>query len=164
MWKLRLSSMPVLALVGVMTMANAQAAFEVERSVTLRDSFGGELVSSTIGEVRIPGSNTSTVTTLTNFHPRGENLVVNGDIERQRLRSADEHSTRFNGSLSVTDSSNGSAEAMNISFENLQLSYDGFERELTGTVSVNGQNVDAEEMPRAAARVVMQVLRILRRG
>ena len=62
MWKLRLSSMPVLALVGVMTMANAQAAFEVERSVTLRDSFGGELVSSTIGEVRIPGSNTSTVT------------------------------------------------------------------------------------------------------
>lgn len=150
-------------LMAALMMGNAYAELQLQRETTLRDSFGGVFNAETLGLIDIPGSDLVTEASFMDFHPGGDNKVVNGVITRSRIRSAEELVTTLNGELvfSGTDA-DGNSQEISLLLEDLVINRDGMGPELTGTVTVNGETIDASEMPGKVAVILKRVLRFLR--
>jgi len=151
-----------LVLAGAMLAGSvAQAAITMERDITLTDDGGGTLVLVTSALHEAIGSESLTTATFTDFQPFERGRRINGEVLRDRMRTADAVETTFNGSLEIAVATVGDAPERldTLVFEDLTLTRTGRGRDLTGTVIYNGEEIDAAELPRAAARVLRRTLR-----
>ena len=150
------------ALVCAVLSTSALAALTLEKSTSLTDSFGGSLSIVTNGTVEIPGVNTTSQATLTNFHPHDDqNLVANGSVTRTHERSNEVVTNTYNGNLTLAGTDkNGKAVNDSLSLQNLQVVRDGDGPTFSGTVVVNGTSYDAAQLPEAVKQLLHRVLRV----
>jgi hypothetical protein len=154
-------SQPMTALACALLSSSALAALTLECTTSLSDSLGGSLSISTSGTVEIPGTDTSSQATLTNFHPHDNNdLVANGNITRTRTRSDEVATSIYNGSLSLVGTdAKGNAVNDTITLQNLQVVREGEGPSFTGTIVLNGTSVDATQMSDEIKHLLHRVLR-----
>lgn len=150
-----------LMFIAILSASAAQAAYDIERQVTIRDAHGGEYIATSTGQIRIPGRDTRTSAQFTDFHLDDVEWLVNGHIERRLVRDVDGLMLSFDGDIEVVklDEDN---RVVSIRFEGLSLVHDGIERQFTGNVVLDGKTIQAEAMPRQAARILRRVLRLLK--
>ncbi len=138
----------------------AAAALDLQKSVLLSDAFGGSLAIETSGTVDIPGAETTGVAVFTAFHPGTEARSVDGEVTRNRQRNAEEVVSVYNGELTFSGpGDDGTGQIVTIAFDNLQVTRAGNGPEFSGTVILNGEVIDATEMPERVARILGAVLR-----
>lgn len=150
------------ALACALLSSGADAALALQRTTTLSDSQGGTLTISTAGSIEIPGADTSSQATLTNFHPRdNQDVVASGNLTRAHERSNETVTNTYNGSvtLSGTDK-DGKPISDSLTLQNLQLVRDGDGPAFSGTIVVNGTSIDAAQMPDAVKHLLHRVLRM----
>jgi hypothetical protein len=154
-------SLPITALACALLSSSAFAALTLERMTSLSDSLGGSLSISTHGTVEIPGADTTTQATLTNFHPHdNQDLVANGSITRTRTRSAEAATSTYNGNLGLVGT-DGKGKPLNdtLALQNLQVVREGEGAVFTGTIVLNGTTIDAAQMPEDVKHLLHRVLR-----
>jgi hypothetical protein len=152
----------IAALACALSSTGAVAALNLQRTTTISDSFGGTLNAATSGTIEIPGADTSTQVTLTNFHPHDtQNLVANGSLTRTHERSNETVTNTYNGSatLAGTDKQ-GKPLNDTVSLQNLQAVRDGDGPAFSGTIVLNGKSIDAAHMPEEVKRLLQRVLRV----
>lgn len=153
--------LPMTALACAMLSTSALASLTLERTTSLTDSLGGSLSITTNGTVEIPGTNTTSQATLTNFHPHDDaELVASGSVTRTRERSDDVVTSTFNGNLSLTGTDkDGKAINDTLVLDDLQIVRDGDGPSFTGSIVLNGTTIDASQMPDATKHLLHRVLR-----
>lgn len=154
-------SRPMTALACALLSSSALAALTLERTTSLSDSLGGSLNIATSGTLEIPGADTTSQATLTNFHPHdNQDLVANGSVTRMRTRSAEVVTSTYNGNLSLSGTdSKGKAINDSLVLQNLQVVREGEGPAFTGTIVLNGTNIDAAQMPDDVKHLLHRVLR-----
>jgi hypothetical protein len=143
--------------------AQAAASVSVDRDVTMTDADGGTLVLITDGRIDIASSESLTTATFTDFSGVSGARSIDGQVLRDRTRGNGELATRYDGALSFT----GVAEAdaprrFEIAFENLVVVRDASGAELSGRILVNGDELDAADLPYGARRLLARTLRFFR--
>lgn len=157
------SKFSALALCAVLMSGSAAAAYELEKQTTLTDGSGGVMRSVSTGLVRQPGRDVSSTVEFTNFHPKTDSsLVLNGNIQRQQSGEKRDTLTLLNGQLSVRGVEGQNGEDVNLVFQDLEIQGHGRHREFEGTIVVNGETVDAANIPRSTARLLRKVMGALR--
>jgi len=144
--------------------APALAALDVERSVTVTDDSGGTLIMITDGTRDAIGSQSTTTATFTEFQPHDQGRRINGEVVRERTRTAEQLETVYNGSLEILlpASVQEVAQVNTLAFEDLRVVRDGFQPQLSGTIVYNGEAHDAADLPRPLQRVLAHSLRFFR--
>jgi hypothetical protein len=141
--------------------SSAFAALTLERTTSLSDSVGGSLNITTSGSVEIPGANTTSLATLTNFHPHdNQDLVANGSVTRTRERSDEVATSTYDGNLSLTGTdAKGVAINDTLILQSVQVVRDGDGAVFSGTIVLNGKTIDASQMPDDTKHLLHRVLR-----
>lgn len=149
------------ALACAMLSTSALADLTLERTTSLSDSFGGSLSITTSGTIEIPGADTTSQATLTNFHPHDDqNLVANGSVTRAHERSDGTSTSTYNGTLTLTGTDkNGNPVNDSLTLQDLQVVRDGDGPVFSGTVVLNGTTIDASQMEDDTKRLLHRVLR-----
>jgi len=144
----------------------AQAGLLVTRDATVTDDSGGSLVFATSASHEAEGSNSLTSATFSDFQPKADGAVIDGDVVRTRIRNASEMESTFDGSLQIVPGQGGAAAAerdqpgqLDLTLQGVTIARAGGGPQLSGTVIVNGETFDAAELPRPIARAVHWVLR-----
>lgn len=145
----------------------ASAGLSIERTTTIRDDFNGRAViesSATVGE----DSGTRVAeATFTNFHPRDQNRFVDGDISREAVRDGELVTVTYDGSVTLSNNGggnngNGNAAQTTISFVDLRIERGEESVNLTGSLVVNGQTIDAATAPAQVRAVLLGLLRFFK--
>ncbi|MBY6204289.1 hypothetical protein [Halomonas denitrificans] len=156
-------SRPMLLAFLLAVAANAQAAVDVQRDVTLTDDAGGTLVITTQGTLEIGGSESLTTAEFDGFQPNADGRTINGQMVRSRYRDLDELVTTYDGLLeSESTDADGNPVINTLVLENLQVRRDGDGPEFSGQVTWNGETVDAAELPPQAIYILRRALRFFR--
>ena len=152
----------VAAVVGIA--APALAALDVERSVTVTDDSGGTLVMITDGDRDAIGSQSTTTATFTDFQPREPGRRINGEVLRERVRTAEQLETVYNGSLDIVlpATADDAQQVNSLAFDGLRVVRDGLQPQLSGTIVYNGEAHDAAELARPLRRLLARSLRFFR--
>jgi len=139
----------------------AQAALTIDRSVTITDEAGGTLVMLTTATHDALGGEGTTTATFSQFQPDPDRRRVDGEIVRNRVRSADAIETVFDGTLEIfTPSSQFGPERLDtLVFQNLTITRQGQGPILSGSVVFNGEEILAADLPRPARRLLVRTLR-----
>lgn len=155
---------PCLLLIALLfATAQAAASVSVDRDVTMTDADGGTLVLITDGRIDIASSESLTTATFTDFSGVSGARSTDGQVRRDRTRGNGALATRYDGSLSFTGVAEANpARRFEIAFENLVVVRDGSGAELSGRLLVNGDELDAADLPRAARRLLARTLRFFR--
>lgn len=155
-----------LAVACALSSVSAMAALSLQRSTTVSDSAGGTMTIVTSGSIEIPGADTTSQVTLTNFHPHDtQSAVANGNIARTHERSNETTSNSYSGSvtLSGTDK-DGKPLNESLILQNLQVVRDADGATFSGTIVLNGSSIDAAQMPDAVKHLLHRVLRLFEFG
>jgi hypothetical protein len=159
----RINDPRLLLLALLFATAQAAASVTVDRDVTMTDAAGGTLVLATDGRVDIASSESLTTATFTDFSGVSGVRSVNGQVLRDRTRGNDELATRYDGALSLTGLDEaGTARSLEIAFENLVVVRNRTGPDLSGSVVINGEELDASILPSAARRLLVRTLRFFR--
>ena len=152
----------IAALACAICSGSAFAALTLQRTTTLSDSLGGTLTAATSGTIEIPGADTTTHVTLTNFHPHdGQNLVASGNLTRTHERSNETVTNTYSGSVALTGTDkDGKPVDENVTLQNVQVVRDGDGPAFSGTIVLNGTSIDAAQMPDAVKHLLHRVLRV----
>ena len=144
--------------------APALAALDVERSVTVTDDAGGTLVMITSGNRDALGSQSTTTATFSDFQPRAQGRRINGEVVRERTRTAEQLETVYNGSLEILlpGTVQEIAQLVTLTFDGLRVVRDGFQPQLSGTIIYNDEAHDAGDLPRPVLRALARSLRFFR--
>ncbi len=143
----------------VLSMA-AQAVLMLEKSVSLSDEFGGTMHIDSSGQLDIPGAEIDSVASFTDFHPGAQDRSVNGQVLRHHSRSNEQLSSVYSGELTFEAADADGKPVQNVlEFGDLTIvrSEDG--PQFSGSIILNGEVIDANEMPQAVARILRRVLR-----
>lgn len=140
---------------------SAAASLDIERNVSIRDDGGGTLTLVTTGTRDAVGGNSITTATFTDFQPRSDGRIIDGEIVRERERTADEAETVYHGVLEIRVPAQASEPAVlnTIAFENLTVTRSGEGPELSGQIIYNGKARDAADLPRGALRALRKTLK-----
>jgi hypothetical protein len=154
-------SLPLTALACAMLSTSALADLTLERTTSLSDSFGGSLSITTSGTVEIPGANTTSQATLTNFHPHDDQeLVANGSVTRSHERTDGTSTSIYNGTLTLTGTDkDGNPVNDSLTLQGLQVVRDGDGPMFSGTIVLNGSTIDASQMDDGTKHLLHRVLR-----
>ncbi|SRR6056297_1684528 len=157
-------SAPILAAITLaagLFSGNASAALEIERNVSIRDDGGGTLTLITTASRDAVGGSGMTTATFNGFQPRSAGRIVDGEIVRERERTADVAATVYHGVLEIRVPAQASEPTRlnTIAFENLTVTRRGDGPELSGQIIYNGETLDAAELPRGARRMLRKTLR-----
>jgi len=154
------------ALACAMLSDGAFAALSLQRTATLGDSAGGTLSISTSGTIEIPGADTTSQVTLTNFHPHDNtSVVVSGSLTRTHERSNETVTNVYNGSVTLTGTDkDGKPLNDSLTLQNLQVVRDGDGPVFSGTIVFNGSSIDATKIPDAVKHLLHRVLRLFEFG
>jgi len=156
-------SLGLAVFIGVALSASASAALNLQRSVTITDSYGGTFAATTAGSIEIPGADTSSQATLTNFHPHDkQTLTINGSVARTHERANETVTDVYNGSVTLTGTDDaGKAIDDTLVLQDLQVLRDHHGPTYSGTIVFNGTSVNAAQMPEALKHRLREVLRAL---
>jgi len=137
------------------------AALDIERNVAITDNGGGSLTLLTSASRDAVGGSGATTATFSEFQPRDDGRIINGEIVRERERTAEQVETVYYGVLEIQVPAQASEPARlnTIAFENLTVTRSGEGPELSGQIIYNGESRDASEMPRRALRMLRKTLR-----
>lgn len=154
-------ALAVVTLAAVLVAGNAAAALEIDRNVSIRDDQGGSLTLVTNASRDAIGGESVTTATFTGFQPREGGRTVDGEIVRERERTADVGVTVYHGALEIAVPAQGSEPARlnTLVFENLTVTRRGDGPELSGSIVYNGERMDAAELPRGALRMLRKTIR-----
>jgi hypothetical protein len=142
-------------------LAGSAAALDIDRNVAITDDGGGTLTLVTSGSRDAVGGSSITTATFTGFQPRDDGRIIDGEIVRERERTAEQVETVYHGVLEIRVPAQASEPARlnTIAFENLTVTRSGEGPELSGQIIYNGESRDASEMPRRALRMLRKTLR-----
>ena len=148
---------------------SAQAAFEYQDSGTVTDEFNGSIKIDRSGVIDREAGTQVASAHLVNFHPRGEQAVVDGALTRNYERDGELVTVSFAGNLTVAlagtgngnGNGNGQGQSFAISFTDLTIDRGEEGRSLSGQISVNGQAVDAGHAPRPVRALLLGLFRLI---
>ncbi|GAB4193239.1 MAG: hypothetical protein Tsb002_23540 [Wenzhouxiangellaceae bacterium] len=152
----------LIAVLALLFAVQASASLSLERSTLVQDDQGGSFSAQTSGTLDIPGSDLITTASFSAFHPGSDNQQIDGEVVRARVRHAEGVLTTLNGSLLFTGVGQDNNEPISLQFNDLVIERDAVEIELSGSVTVNGEFIDAAEMPGKVRAILRRVLRFLR--
>jgi len=139
----------------------ASADLSIERHVSITDSAGGSLVMLSAGSRDDLGGESTTTATFVDFQAASDRRRINGEVIRERISTAEQVETTYNGVLEIfTSATEDSAERMDtLVFENLVVLREGEGPGLSGQVIFNGEVRQAADLPRPALRMLARALR-----
>ncbi|HMB40274.1 MAG TPA: hypothetical protein VKO85_14440 [Wenzhouxiangellaceae bacterium] len=139
----------------------ASADLAIERDVSITDSAGGSLVMLSAGSRDDLGGESTTTATFVDFQAASDRRRINGEVIRERISTAEQVETTYNGVLEIfTSATEDSAERMDtLVFENLVVLREGEGPGLSGQVIFNGEVRQAADLPRPALRMLARALR-----
>ena len=152
----------LLALAFCVASFSAQAALTVERETTISDDFGGYASIQSNGVIGDQSGTRVAEASFVNFHPRGEQSSVNGSVQREVQRDGELVSVSYDGSLQLNGQRDGQAGQLTIEFTDLQIARGEESVDLSGSLTLNGNNIDAAEAPQAVRAVLLGLLRFFR--
>ena len=156
-------SQRILLALFVLSSANALAAVDLTRDVTLTDAAGGTLAIVTQGTLEVGGSESETVARFSNFQPDADGRKVNGEMVRNRYGDGETLITTYDGLLeSETVDAAGNPVVNTLLIENLRVRRAGEGPAFSGQVSWNGETIDAAELPPRALYVLRRALRFFK--
>ena len=140
---------------------HAAASLDIERNVSMTDDGGGTLTLVTSASRDAVGGSSITTATFTGFQPRDDGRIIDGEIVRERERTAEQLETVYHGVLEMQVPAQASEPARlnTLAFENLTVTRSGEGPEFSGRVIYNGESRDASELPRRALRMLRKTLR-----
>ena len=143
---------------------NANAGLEIQRTTSITDDHGGTLTLISSATRDALGSESTTTATMISFQPGQDGRVVDGEVTRDRIRTADELETVYNGELAIVlPASDASPERIDtLTFQALTVLRDGEGPVLSGTVIFNGEARDAASLPKPALRLLARTLRLFK--
>jgi len=156
---------PALILLGLSLLSfNANADLEIERTTSITDDNGGTLTLISSATRDALGSESTTSATMVSFQPDQDGRVVDGEVIRDRVRTADELETVYNGELLIVlpASDDGPERLDTLTFQALTVLRDGDGPVLSGTVIFNGEARDAATLPKPALRLLARTLRFFK--
>ncbi|MBD8526475.1 hypothetical protein [Pseudomarimonas arenosa] len=137
-------------------------ALTIERSTTISDDFGGYATIQSSGVVGEQSGLRVANAEFVNFHPRSEQSEVSGSVQREVLRDGELVSVSYDGSLQLSGQRDGQANELSIEFTDLRIERGEESADLSGTLSLNGNSIDAAEAPQAVRAVLLGLLRFFR--
>jgi len=151
---------------GAVSMA-ANAGLSYERNTTIRDDWNGRAVIESAGALGPEAGNRIAEATFTNFHPRDEHRFADGTITREVVRDGELVTVTYDGSLVLRangqgSNGNGNAQELTISFVDLTVTRNEENVNLSGTLVVNGESIDAATAPQQVRAVLLGLLRFFR--
>lgn len=153
----------LMLLVLLFNTAPALAAVDVQRDVTLTDDRGGTLMITTQGTLEVGGSQSLTTASFDGFQPNADGRRINGEMVRNRYRDIDAVVTSYDGLLeSEATDADGNTVINTLLLDGLQVRRDGDGPEFSGTVTWNGESIDAADLPPQAVYVLRRALRFFR--
>ena len=146
----------------------AASALTFERTTTIKDDFNGRVVIQSAGTLGRDNGSRVAEAHFTNFHPREQTRYVDGDIAREAVRDGELVTVSYDGALTLSNNAagnngNGNAQQVTISFVDLKIVKNAEEGpDLSGTLIVNGQSIDAASAPAQVRAVLLGLLRFFR--
>ena len=139
----------------------ASADLSIERHVSITDSAGGSLVMLSAGSRDDLGGESTTTATFVDFQAASDRRRINGEVVRERISTAEQVETTYNGVLEIFTSAteDSAARTDTLAFENLSILREGEGPEISGQVIFNGEIRDAADLPRPALRMLARALR-----
>jgi len=152
----------ITALACALSSTGAFAALTLQRTTSLSDSQGGTLTITTSGAIEIPGADTTSQATLSNFHPHdNQDLAASGNVTRAHERVNETVTNTYNGSVTLAGTDkDGKPVSNSLALQNLQVVRDGDGPAFSGTIVLNGTSIDAAQMPDAVKHLLHRVLRM----
>lgn len=143
---------------------NANAGLEIERTTSITDDNGGTLTLISSATRDALGSESTTTATMIRFQPDEDGRVVDGEVVRDRVRTANELETVYNGELVIVlaASDSGQERLDTLTFQALTVLRDGDGPVFSGTVIFNGEARDATTLPKPALRLLARTLRFFK--
>lgn len=150
------------ALACAVLCTDAFAAINLQRSTNLNDSLGGTLSVATTGSIELPGADTSSTLTLTNFHPHDNaDLVANGSLTRTHTRANETVTNTYNGSASLVGTDkDGKAVNDTLALDNVEVVRHGDGPAFSGSIVFNGKTYDAAHLDEQGKHALRRVLRL----
>jgi P pilus assembly chaperone PapD len=139
----------------------ASAGLSIERTTTIRDDFNGTAVIESAATIGEESGTRVAEATFTNFHPRGEQRFVSGDIARESVRDGELVTVTYDGSLSLSGMATNNGN-LTISFVDLRIERGEESVNLAGSLVVNGQTIDAATAPAQVRAVLLGLLRFFK--
>ncbi len=145
----------------------ASAGLSIERTTTIRDDFNGRAVIESAATVGEDNGTRVAAARFTNFHPRDQNRFVDGDISREAVRDGELVTVTYDGSVTLSNNGggnngNGTSARTTISFVDLRIERGEESVNLTGSLIVNGQTIDAATAPAQVRAVLLGLLRFFK--
>jgi hypothetical protein len=141
----------------------ASAGLSIERTTTIRDDFNGTAVIESAATIGEESGTRVAEATFTNFHPRGEQRFVSGDIAREAVRDGELVTVTYDGALTLAGvATSGNAQTLAISFIDLRIERGEESVNLAGSLVVNGQTIDAATAPAQVRAVLLGLLRFFK--
>jgi len=138
--------------------SGAHAGVTAEADVVVTDDSGGTLTLISSASYEMGGANIMTTADFDNFQPKAEGRILNGDIVRVRIREVESVESTFDGSLEISGADDGTFHTLLL--EDLTVYRAGDGPQLSGTVVLNGEALDAADLPSAVVDALRRVLRL----
>lgn len=152
----------VLALTAAFFVAPFAHALTIDRVTSVTDDTGGTLSISTESSSAAGSGSSQTDAVATSFSPSGAGSV-SGTLSRAGDRSAESITAVYNGNVTIaTTNAAGTAVNVVIGLQDLTVLREGEGAEYSGTVTINGHQFNAAELPDGVRRAVFNLLRLFR--
>ena len=141
--------------------SSAMAGFDITRMTTVVDDFSGSYTVTKSGRIDDGVFTGTSLTEFNQFHPgiADSEPTLTGVIATSVTRSEGLLTTISDGEFNLQRAES----TLRVSFENLVVSISEGEVSLVGTVSVNDETIDANELPDLLAAVLRRVFWLTRR-
>ncbi|MFC3193090.1 hypothetical protein ACFODZ_02435 [Marinicella sediminis] len=141
--------------------ASAMAGFDITRMTTVVDDFSGSYTVTRSGRLENMNFSGNTLTEFNQFHPgtNDNNAALTGVISKTITRGGGQLNTSADGEFTVSTDDNSHA----VSFTGLEVFADADGVVLSGTVTVNGTDYDAADLPEVLAGLLRRVFWLTRR-
>jgi hypothetical protein len=136
-------------LAALLAFSASSQAITFNKEVTVADGRGGQMVAVTSGDLSSAGAARSTDASFRNFQPQADGASINGALNREFRRDGRDSESVLNGSLTVTPGANAqNPQVLNIVIADLRVLREGDGPQLSGSITVNGQTVPADRLPK----------------
>jgi hypothetical protein len=149
-----------LSLFAALLLSPAAQALQIESVTTVSDDHGGTLVISSQGEAFADAGSGTSQLVASHFSPRGDGSI-DAELTRQRSRGGESLTSVYSGSATLAGT-NPEGESVSVELElvDVTVSRSGEGPEMSGVVIINGETLDAADLPERARTLLGRVLRL----
>ena len=151
---------------GAVSMA-ASAGLSYERNTTIRDDWNGRAVIESAGALGPEAGNRIAEARFTHFHPRDEHRFADGSITQEVARDGELVTVTYDGQLVLSNNDqgsngNGNSQQITVAFVDLKVVRSDESVNLSGSLVINGQTIDAATAPGPMRAVLLGLMRFFR--